>query len=197
MTSEIERRTDEPAEERVRTAKSMLVEGRHEEAIRFLTPLAESGMPQAQLLLGWTFEAGYGQARVESRAKELYQLAADQGYPPAEFYLAALHHRRGETAAARTLFERAASHDFPPAYYRLALTHMNSREEHELELAAALLRKAEAGGHLPSAIRLRRLVLKSNAALWSKFRALCELTKLALSVIALGTKSPHDERLLR
>ena len=88
-------------------------------------------MPQAQVLLGWTFETDRGEGRDEEAAERWYRKGADQGYPVTEFYLGALYQARGQWDAARSLFLHSASKHFAPAYYRLALHHLDSGDRVE------------------------------------------------------------------
>jgi TPR repeat protein len=188
-------RSDQPAEERLREANGLLKEGRYDEAVRILKPLADAAMPQAQLLLGLTFEAGRGHRKDDVSARRWYEMAAEQRYAPAEFYLGSLQARRGERDSARVMFERAAAQAFLPALYRLALLGLGRCRESEA--AIAYLREAANRGDIPSSIKLERLALERSSSLAERAHSLVALLKFAFEVVRLGTRSPHDERLLR
>lgn len=188
-------RTDQPDEERLRQAARFIREERYEEAVCLLEPLARSGMPQAQVLLGWTFETGRGQRRDEEAAERWYREGAEAGYPVSEFYLGALHQARGEWSAARSLFLRSASKQFAPAYYRLALDQL--RDPGDRAEALRLLNLARDLGHIPSAMKLDHLALRGDAGIGAKIRALVDLVANAARVMIIGAKQLNDERLVR
>jgi TPR repeat protein len=52
---------------------------------------AAQGLDEAQWNLGRLKEVGFGMAKDEAEALHLFQLAADQGFPGALFYVAGYH----------------------------------------------------------------------------------------------------------
>jgi TPR repeat protein len=186
---------DEPAEERLRQPLALLRETRDRDALDVLVPLAEAGGAQAQLLLGWTYQVGRGHAVDAAMAERWYAAAAEQEYPAAHFYLAALRAASGRDEEARALFERAAEQGFAPAWYRLAL--LDLKHQGSERRAISRLRLARERGHLPSAIRLARLALRGRCGVREWSRALIALPFLALAVVQLASREPDDERLLR
>lgn len=72
------------------TAKSLYAAGEYEKAIELLEPLAEQGMPQAQVMLGTLFHLALGTERDMERAALLYELAQEQGLSIASSNLGAL-----------------------------------------------------------------------------------------------------------
>jgi TPR repeat protein len=187
-------RTDEPAEERLRQALSLIREKKDREAIELLRQLAAAGQPQAQLLLGWTYQLGRGQPVDKKMAERWYAAASEQDYPPAQFYLGALRQERGETKEALVMFERAAAREFPPACYRLAL-HYLKLPGYERK-ALSLLRLAKEQGSLPAAIRLSRVGLAGRLGLRACLRAIVDLPILTFRLFRLASSDPDDERLL-
>ena len=69
-------------------AKSALIEGDYEEAVRQLTPTARGGNSEAQTLLGALYQTGQGVEQNLSIAASLYSAAAQSGDPEAQFNLA-------------------------------------------------------------------------------------------------------------
>lgn len=191
----MEKRTDEPTEERLRRALKLIRAMRDRDAIDILRPLAAAGQPQAQLLLGWTYQVGRGHPVDKATAEHWYAAAATHDYPPAQFYLGALHQERGETQEALNLFERAATREFPPACYRLALHYLRRRGYEQNALS--LLETARKQGSLPAAIKLARMGLSGRFGLRAWLRAVFDLPLNAVRVFRLASSDPNDERLLR
>jgi TPR repeat protein len=65
--------------------------GEHAAVALGLTPLAESGDPRAQLLLGHLRETGRSGTQDYAAALYWYRLAADQGIPEAQYALGLMH----------------------------------------------------------------------------------------------------------
>ncbi len=66
--------------------------GNYAEALRLLSPLAESGNAEAQFVLGVLYANGRGVARNAATAAAWYRRAAEQGKLEAQNNLAALYH---------------------------------------------------------------------------------------------------------
>ena len=77
------------------TGKSAYYTGDFETAIREWTPLAESGMAEAQYRLGMIYDFGQGVPQDSKTAVKWYTLAAEQGVAGAQ-YLLALSYENGE-----------------------------------------------------------------------------------------------------
>ncbi len=114
---------------------------------------AEGGEAHAQFLMG-SFRMGGRQAlpRDPEAARDWFERAVAQGYPPAQYRLGELH-RRGEGVpkdprAAARLFEMAAESGDLPARNALGelLLHGEGLEE-DPERALALFRSAAKAGH--------------------------------------------------
>jgi TPR repeat protein len=67
-----------PAEQ-LAEAQAMFAAGRNDEAVKLLKPLAESGNPRAQVLLGVAYAEGRGVERNLSTARDFYDKAAGAG----------------------------------------------------------------------------------------------------------------------
>lgn len=66
--------------------------GRYTTAFSTLTPVAKSGLANAQYLLGVMYQQGKGVEKNYKRAAKWYQLAADQKLPAAQNHLGYLYH---------------------------------------------------------------------------------------------------------
>ena len=90
-------------------------------------PLAETGDPTAQYLLGNLYADGKGVARDDAAAFKWFRLAADQGNAAAQYnvaasYAAGVGVAKSEVEAARW-FRRAAEQGMPVAQLNLGLLH--------------------------------------------------------------------------
>jgi TPR repeat protein len=71
----------------LRLALGLLLDNRPEEAVLWLARAAESGLPDAQNLLGALHGAGQGVPRDPAEAARWYRLAAEAGLPDAQYRL--------------------------------------------------------------------------------------------------------------
>ena len=65
----------------------------YSETIKLLKPLAESGNPEAQSLLGWMLYRGQGIRKSNKQALQWYVLAAEKGNSGAQFNLGFMYHQ--------------------------------------------------------------------------------------------------------
>lgn len=167
---------------------------RDREAFELLEPLARAGFARAQVLLGWMREVGRGCDQDPVLAEHLYRGSADQQYASAQFYLGTLYRKRGQHDLAVAQFMRAAEQSFLPAYFRVALHELVRNRNGDA--AMALFLRAERKGHLPSAIRRRRIILGGKADFITKVKVCFELPFLILRFALMAAKKPNDERVL-
>ena len=100
-------------------------------AFEWLTRAAKSGHPIGQYNLGLLHENGPPPYFDPSRAKALYELSIEQGYPLAMFALGQMY-ERGDIGVAKdwtksfALFQRAAESNYVPAYFALGRAYLHS-----------------------------------------------------------------------
>lgn len=144
------------AQDNVDDAAKAIQQGKTEEAIRILRPLADKGNPQAQLQLGMLYYSGSGVKENEKLAVELLTKSANQGNVEAMLQLGNAFTFGNSTAtlvadpdveAARWYF-RAASAGNADAQYTLGLLFMAGKGvERDNKEANAWMQKAAKQGH--------------------------------------------------
>lgn len=109
---------------------------------------ARLGQPEDQLALGWRYREGRGEPQDYAKAAELFEQAAAQGLPRAQYDLAVLLYygmgRPADEAASRRYLELAVAQDYPPALTLLGL--MELREGNEIGRGFELLELAAGRG---------------------------------------------------
>ena len=65
--------------------------GDYKVAITKWTPLAMTGHPGAQFLLGASYDYGHGVVQDYVKATKWYQLAAEQGHSSAQYYIGLMY----------------------------------------------------------------------------------------------------------
>ncbi|MEM7120069.1 MAG: SPOR domain-containing protein [Pseudomonadota bacterium] len=115
-------------------------------------PLAESGMPGAQLALGILYENGRGVLKDDALAATWYQKAAEAGHPVAQFNLGNLYQQgRGvERDVSQALFwwSEAAAQGLPNAQLNMGIAyHLGEGVEPDPERAFRLFLSAANAGN--------------------------------------------------
>ena len=136
-------------------------DNRFEKAVELLKPVAEQGVPEAQVMLGNMYEQGHGVPQDLSVAQELYYGAIE--LPQAQFALANLLSNQSKTAAdmqtAAELYEQLYRKDSKEygldSAYRLAQLAVR----HPLGIAEEVdarrwLERAASGGHQEAQVQL-------------------------------------------
>jgi TPR repeat protein len=112
---------------------------------------AEAGNARAQFLLAIKYETGTDVGQDQSRAADLFELAARQGLPDAQFKLATLletgRGRPADVAAAASWYRAAALRAHSSAQYNLGVMLLNTAETGDAvaEAISWLLRADRAG----------------------------------------------------
>jgi hypothetical protein len=109
---------------------------------------ARLGQPEDQLALGWRYREGRDEPQDYSKAADLFEQAAVQGLPRAQYDLAVLLYyglgRPADEAAARQYLEQAVARNYPPALTLLGLIEL--REGNDVGHGFELLEKAANAG---------------------------------------------------
>jgi TPR repeat protein len=136
--------------EQLAAAVRSYAEGRYEDAYRNYSLLAENGLVDCQVFVGWMTWRGLGVKPDETRAMQWFDRAARANNPEAQFYLARIHETKGTNLAlARELYEKAAQQGDLPALYRLAQMYKKGfGVERNPEKAMKLFQQAAQRGHL-------------------------------------------------
>src|SRR4030067_730070 len=89
--------------------------GDYETAYRLIKPLAEQGLPEAQLNLGLLYDNGQGVPQDHAEAAKWYRKAAEQGNAKGQYELGTMHYTGlggpKDNAKAGTCYSKAARHD--------------------------------------------------------------------------------------
>lgn len=99
--------------------------GNYKKTVSILTPLAESGNAQAQVLLGRCLESGLGIGEDPAQAVQWYQKAAEQNNNEAIAQLAFCYETgvgvEQNAATAVALMQKAANGGYPEAQFKIAM----------------------------------------------------------------------------
>lgn len=131
-------------------------EGRYEQALRELRPLAESGRSEAQYLLGLAYRDGHGVGRDAEVAATWFRRAAESGHVEAQYELA-LAAFSGEAGTsdrgeAERWYLKAANQGHAKAAFALASLWLAGA--HRTDEALRWLKQAADAGLAPAATRL-------------------------------------------
>lgn len=140
---------------RIAQAQSHFENGRSEQGVALLRPLADEGNPEARFLLGLAYSDGQGALRDLARALRLFEAAAADGHADAAF-LAGLAHHRGRGAAANQTeavryMHQAAEAGHAAAQYRMGLFQLSGTGVARNPEAAARWFELAAGQGFPEA----------------------------------------------
>lgn len=145
-------RAEDSADMAALRARSLYVAGDAAGALALAQPLAEAGVPRAQLLLGLIYDRGDGVPADPQKALEWIRKAADQGFPQALHNLAYAY-EFGEYGLtidmpkALSLYLQAAEKDFGPSLGNAATILRDGKGVPvDLELAVALYERGVALG---------------------------------------------------
>jgi uncharacterized protein len=129
-------------------ARQLFIEGKHDEAFAAVTPLAEQGVPRAQVILGFFYERGIGTEVDAAKAVEWYQKGADQNQP-AGLHNLAYSYENGELglpkdlAKSHELYLRAVELEYAPSIHNLARQYIYGEgAAMDVDLGRALIERA-------------------------------------------------------
>ncbi len=105
--------------------RQLYAEGRYDEAVAVIRPLAEKGVPRAMAIYGFFFERGLGVAQDNAQAVAWYEKAAAAGSPIGIHNLARTYEIGDLGVAvdlprARAMYAQAAALDYLPSVHNLA-----------------------------------------------------------------------------
>ena len=109
------------------TGRSAYISGNYDRALQILKPLADSGDPEAQKIMGIMYDYGHGVAKDQQEALKWHLRAAEQGNPDVQYHVGAKYfHGEGTTqdyAAAAKWWELAANGGQVDAQFNLGLMY--------------------------------------------------------------------------
>ncbi|MFQ5661235.1 MAG: SPOR domain-containing protein [Gammaproteobacteria bacterium] len=132
--------------------RSAYVSGDYKRAYTILKPLAESGDPEAQKILGIMFDYGHGVKKDPHKALQWYIRSAEQGQPAVQYQVGAKYFRgdgiKQDYAEAAKWWELAANGDQADAQFNLGLMYYRGLSIKQDNLKAArLFQLAAKQGH--------------------------------------------------
>ena len=129
-------------------ARQLFIEGKADEAFAAIRPLAEQGIPRAEVILGFFYERGIGTAVDPALAVEWYQKGADHGQP-AGLHNLAYSYENGELglpkdlAKAHELYLKAVELEYAPSIHNLARQYIYGEgTAMDIDLGRALIERA-------------------------------------------------------
>lgn len=140
--------------------RQLYIEGKHDEAFAAIKPLAEQGVPRAEVILGFFYERGIGTAVDEALALQWYEKAAAHNQPAGLHnlgyaYQEGLFGLTKDMVKAKELYLKAAEMDYPASLHNLSHIYLYGEgAEVDTELGRALIERAVALGHPEAAADL-------------------------------------------
>ena len=129
-------------------ARQLYIEGKLDEAFAAIVPLAEQGVPRAQVLLGLFYERGFGTDPDLAKALKWYEKGAAQNQP-AGLHNLATGYENGELGLpkdltkAHDLYLRAVAMEYAPSINNLSQMYLyGSGVTQDAALGRALLKRA-------------------------------------------------------
>lgn len=129
-------------------ARQLFIEGKTDEAFAAILPLAEQGVPRAQVILGFFYERGIGTEVDLAKAVEWYQKGAAQNQP-AGLHNLAYAYENGELglpvdlAKARDLYLQAVTMEYAPSIHNLGQMYIyGSGVAPDVALGRSLMERA-------------------------------------------------------
>src|SRR4030067_516597 len=105
--------------------------GDYEPAYRLINPLAEQGLPEAQLNLGLLYDNGQGVSQDHAESAKWYRKAAEQGDATRQFNLGLMYENgqglRQDYAEAVEWYRKAAEQGYAAAQNNLGVMYFNGQ----------------------------------------------------------------------
>jgi uncharacterized protein len=128
--------------------RQLFIDGKHDEAFAVILPLAEQGVPRAQVILGFFHERGIGTEVDLAKAVEWYEKGAAQNQP-AGLHNLAYSYQYGELGLpldltkARELYQQAVVMEYAPSIHNLGQMYLYGEGvEKDVDLGRALIERA-------------------------------------------------------
>lgn len=141
-------------------ARLLYAQGDYDAAFAAMKPLAEQGVPRAEVILGFFYERGIGTEVNEALAVEWYEKAAAHNQP-AGLHNLGYAYQEGilglpkDIAKAKELYLRAVEMEYPSSIHNLSRMYIyGDGVDQDVELGRALLERAVTLGHPEAAADL-------------------------------------------
>lgn len=167
-------------------------------AHKLLSSLAAKGNDQAAAYLAWLVERGYGCPKDVPKALQLYQAAASNGDPIAQYLLAHLLWRMDEKSQAVRWFQAAADLGDPPALYRLSRAYrLGLGVTKNDSMSRQYLKQAAEKGHMFAARDIKYGELRGEYGYAKVPYALATVLPLIARIVVVLMKNPFNPRIAR
>ena len=134
-------------------ARLLYAQGEYDAAFAAMKPLAEQGVPRAEVILGFFYERGIGTEVNDALALEWYEKAAAHNHPAGLHNLGYAYEQglfglTKDLAKAKELYLRAVEMEYPSSIHNLAHMYLYGEgAEQDVELGRALMERAVTLGH--------------------------------------------------
>lgn len=181
--------------DKLKVAEQLLNDEKYEEAYTAYSSLAELGLLDAQIMMGWMKEYGRGTSHDFRGALDWYQKAASMGSPTAQFHVGRILMQTGDPSEALRWFEKAANSEYMPAVYRLAWAfESGTGTPVDKDHACTLFNQSASKGHLPSQMVLAKKVLRGSQGNFMRLWGAYNVLKTYMKTVLVAWKNMRDDR---
>ena len=182
----------------VHLIQRLMLEHKESEAFSHARAIAASGVSEADLLLGWMYQSGYGVPQDLKEAEAHYLRAASSGLPLGMFYLGWFYATGGDLARSVEWFTRSSESGSPAATYHLGRMHLvGLGVEESREAAVKCFEAAAKQGHLYARRNIIHEMLKGRRGISLIPVGLFKALQLLFAFARMMVKDPESELLLR
>lgn len=182
--------------DKLKIAEQLLNDEKYEEAYTAYSSLAELGLLDAQIMVGWMKEYARGTSQDLSGALDWYRKAALMDSPTAQFHIGRILMQTGEPSEALRWFEKAADSEYMPAVYRLAWAYESGTGTLvDKDHAVTLFNQNASRGHLPSRMVLAKKILKGSQGSLMRLWGIYQVIKIYLETALVAWRDMSDNRI--
>ncbi|HSC79393.1 MAG TPA: tetratricopeptide repeat protein [Chitinolyticbacter sp.] len=177
-------------------AEAAYKQGQYDQAWGLYQRLADVGVTDAYLLLGWMAQNGLGCEKDMDKAFQLYLAAGESGNSDGWYRAGKVMLSNGLSKEGYDLVEKAANLGYVPAIYRKAKLLLNGRGTQENRADALELYKMAAHkNHIFSLRDLGVILILGEDGFVGRFLGVWYYLKAFFLAIVYGAKDQFDERL--
>lgn len=186
----------EPNEEDFRKAAAQFEKGDYEEVFPFYEGLAKNGNVEAQTLVGWLYQNGFGIAKNEEEASNWFKRASNNGSVEAEFNLGKMAAGKRNYNEAFQYYLSSANRGYAPALFRLGWIYENGRAlPVDIERAIFYYKKSADGGNVFGKKGLALLFLQGRAGRLRVVLGAFLFMQAILMSLYISISDPYSDRL--
>jgi TPR repeat protein len=180
--------------EPIRAAERLFWKGHLREAFEEYLVLAEKGIAECQVFVGWMYETGKGTGRDVAEARKWYGRAALSGLPSATFRLGVSHQASGDIEQALKYLREAAQLGHGSALSRLGTMHLvGNGVPVDLAEAKKLFRMALQAGSYIAGLRLGLMLMRGAEGAAGRFKGLGLYMKCGYRGILAAMRNPSSD----